>query len=328
MKALKLKKILAVAVAAVGLAAVAEPKVEITRVDVGNARDGVFAYTYSVSGVASGTCTIDVKITAGGGAKTKTETITRGNGDGNYVVDTKNDHAFGKVYTDVAVFMSIADSGSGSSDDSELWGVQLWPDGPYWAACNVGAETPGDAGFYFWWGGTIGYRYVDGKWTDTNGVQTNKFVGALCPTYNLDNNARANLGWLNSDGNLKAWCDAATANLGAPWRLMTSDELAKLTDTTYCTREWKENYKGTGVNGYLVKGAVAPYTNNEVFFPAAGYGKGSSLYDSGSGGFWSSTPDSDSGVAWSLDFGSSDFRAYRNGRWLGFPVRPVRGFAE
>ena len=46
----------------------------------------------------------------------------------------------------------------------ETW-VQLWADGPYWAECNVGAQTPEDAGYSFWWGDTVGYREnVDGKW--------------------------------------------------------------------------------------------------------------------------------------------------------------------
>lgn len=325
MNALKLKKIFAVAVAAVGLAAVAEPKVEITRVDVGNARDGVFAYTYSVSGVASGTCTIDVKISAGGGAKTKTDTITHGNGDGNYVVDTKNDAAFGKVYTDVAVFMSIA--GSGSGDDSGLGGVQLWPDGPYWARCNVGADNPGQPGYYFWWGGTIGYRWVNGKWQDSEGVQTNMFSSALCPTYKLDNNALANLGWLNSDGNLGAWCDAATVHLGAPWRMPTTDEIELLANAEYCKSTWTNLY---GTVGRFVTGVKEGYTNKSIFLPAAGCGHGASLTSSGSYGYyWSSTPISgnpSNARCLNLNFDSLYWSS--TDRYYGQSVRAVRGFAK
>ena len=315
----------AVAVAAIGLAALAEPKVEITRVDVGNARDGVFAYTYNVSGV-TGTCDIDVKITADGGAKTKTDTITRGNGTGSYSVDTKNDDAFGKVYADVTVAMTIA--GSGSGDGSELGGVQLWPDGPYWAVCNVGAESPGDSGYYFWWGSTTGYRYVDGQWTDPNGVQTNMFSSTLCPTYKLDNNALSNLGWLNSDGNLKAWCDAATVHLGAPWRMPTSDEIGLLANAEYCKSAWTNLY---GTVGMFVTGVKEGYTNKSIFLPAAGLGNGASLINSGSYGYcWSSTPISDNwSVAWYLSFGQSGFIKYcLNERCLGYPVRAVRGFAK
>ena len=326
MNALKLKKIFAAAVAAVGLAAVAEPKVEITRVDVGNARDGVFAYTYSVSGVASGTCTIDVKITAGGGAKTKTDTITRGNGDGNYLVDTKNDPDFGKVYTDVAVFMSIV--GSGSGDDSGLGGVQLWPDGPYWAVCNVGADNPGQPGYYFWWGGTIGYRRVDGKWTDPFGVlQTNMFSSALCPTYKLDNNALSNLGWLNSDGNLKAWCDAATVHLGAPWRMPTLGEIELLANDKYCKSTWTNLY---GTVGRFVTGVKEGYTNKSIFLPVAGNGYHDSHYSSSSDGcYWSSTPSSDdSRKAWFLDSCSNYLSRNYDDRFFGKSVRAVRGFAK
>ena len=320
MKTLKLKKIVAVAVAAIGFAALAEPKVEITRVDVGNARDGVFAYTYSVSGV-TGTCDIDVKITAGGGTKTKNDKISSAaNGTGSYAVDTKNDAAFGKVYTDVAVALSIAGAGSGSDDDSGLGGVQLWKDGPYWAQCNVGADSPGDPGYYFWWGGTIGYRYVNGKWTDTLGTQTNKFSSTLCPTYKLTVDQLKGMGWLNSAGNLEAWCDAATVHLGAPWRMPTSDEIQGLVEN--CTTTWTNFY---GVSGRLVKGKTTGYTDKSIFLPVAGGGNGSSLDDSGSnGGYWSSTPYSNSRYAWFLYFDSSDFNANFINRYCGFPVRPVR----
>ena len=321
MKALKLKKILAVAVAAVGLAAVAEPKVEITHVDVGNARDGVFAYTYNVSGVESGTCTIDVKITADKGNKTKKTTISAGNVTATYAVDTKNDPAFGGVYKDVAVSMSIA--GSGSGDDSGLGGVQLWPDGPYWAVCNVGADNPGQPGYYFWWGGTIGYRWVNGKWQDSEGVQTNMFSSALCPTYKLDNNALANLGWLNSDGNLGAWCDAATVHLGAPWRMPTTDEIELLANAEYCKSTWTNLY---GTVGRFVTGVKEGYTNKSIFLPAAGYGNGASLTSSGStGDYWSSAPDSnDPDRAQDLYFDQGSFYGSSYYRYRGYPVRPVR----
>ncbi len=40
----------------------------------------------------------------------------------------------------------------------DLGGVQLWVNGPYWAECNVGAITPEEYGYYFWWGDTVGYK--------------------------------------------------------------------------------------------------------------------------------------------------------------------------
>ena len=52
-------------------------------------------------------------------------------------------------------------------------GVQLWKGGPCWAETNIGAENPWDAGCYFWWGDTTGYRREayswDGKWAASDG---------------------------------------------------------------------------------------------------------------------------------------------------------------
>ena len=43
-------------------------------------------------------------------------------------------------------------------------GVQLWANGPYFAKANVGATEPKGSGYYFWWGDTVGYEQVGGKW--------------------------------------------------------------------------------------------------------------------------------------------------------------------
>ena len=37
-------------------------------------------------------------------------------------------------------------------------GVQLWENGPLWATTNIGADSPTDVGYYFWWGDTLGYK--------------------------------------------------------------------------------------------------------------------------------------------------------------------------
>ena len=29
--------------------------------------------------------------------------------------------------------------------------VQLWENGPLWAKTNIGANSPTEAGYYFWW---------------------------------------------------------------------------------------------------------------------------------------------------------------------------------
>ena len=47
--------------------------------------------------------------------------------------------------------------------------VQLWEGGPYWADRNIGADKPWDYGLYFWWGDTVGYKFVNNVWVASNG---------------------------------------------------------------------------------------------------------------------------------------------------------------
>ena len=214
--------------------------------------------------------------------------------------------------------------------------VQLWDGGPIFAACNVGATTPEEPGYYFWWGDTVGYKRNENNtgWVSAQDGMTSIVFDNQSPansTYNCHVTSLKQNGWIDADGNLTAAHDAATAHWGAPWRMMTKEELDKLVDTSYCTRTWVTSYNGKGVNGYVVKGAKDHYKNNEVFFPAAGWGCETSLHDYGSvGGYWSSAPDSgNSATAWRIFFNSSKFYANAgNGRYCGCFVRAVREFAE
>lgn len=62
--------------------------------------------------------------------------------------------------------------------------------------------------------------------------------------------------------------DAATANLGSPWRMPTFDEFMELRDN--CTSTWTTQ---DGVNGCQVDGP----NGNAIFLPAAGYCDASGL---------------------------------------------------
>ncbi len=216
-------------------------------------------------------------------------------------------------------------------------GVQLWENGPYWAECNVGATKPEEYGYYFWWGDTVGYTRSGGTWTNdwyysgvtwvsSTGQQmsSSPFTSSSCQTYKKDNSTLLSEGWIDSTTNLVAAHDAATAHLGSPWRMPTSDEIQALVDN--CNYEWTTR---NGVNGYLVTGK-GDYSDRSIFLPAAGIGLDSDLYDPGSYGFyWSSTRDSgDSVDAWGLDFNSSYFHRDIDYRYGGQSVRPVRGFAQ
>jgi len=205
-------------------------------------------------------------------------------------------------------------------------GVQLWENGPYWAECNVGATKPKEYGYYFWWGDTVGYKRKNGAWVASDGSTSSfTFSSGNAPTCNKNNAALLSAGYIDSTGNLAAAHDAATAHLGSPWRMPTSDEIQALVDN--CTTTWITT---NGVYGRLVTGK-GTYANRSIFLPAAGYGDGSYLLNNPDFGyFWSSTPNSGtSNYAWRLDFDSSDFHWYGDlYRYCGQSVRPVRGFAE
>ena len=90
--------------------------------------------------------------------------------------------------------------------------------------------------------------------------------------------------------------DAARANWGDNWRMPTSSELLNLYNK--CTREWTENYHGTGVAGYVFTST----NGNSLFFPAAGCRYQAVLEDAGNVGYyWAST------IQWSLQATSMFF---------------------
>ena len=213
-------------------------------------------------------------------------------------------------------------------------GVQLWENGPYWAECNVGASEPEEFGYYFWWGDTVGYTrsggtlglfglYTSVTWVSSTGEQmsSSPFSPSSCPTYGKDDSELLSAGYVDSTGNLAPEYDAATAHLGAPWRMPTDAEFAALTNN--CIATWITT---NGVSGRLVTGTGA-YADRSIFLPAPGYGSGSTFGNPNSRGYyWSSTPDSDNSYkAWYLDFNSSLFqRDTYYGRQYGLSVRPVR----
>ena len=209
-------------------------------------------------------------------------------------------------------------------------GVQLWEGGPYFAECNVGATKPEESGSYFWWGDTVGYvrNASNNGWVSVDGKgKTIKFSSTdttANQTYGKDDDTLKSEGWIDESGNLVAAHDAATAHLGAPWRMMTDAELKMLVDEDVCQYTWTGNWEGTGKKGYVIKGKTAGYTDKSVFFPAAGCGDGSNLSAESCGFYWSLATSSK--FAWYLWFDWEDFMRLNSYRYYGCSVRPVRGF--
>ena len=212
-------------------------------------------------------------------------------------------------------------------------GVRLWADGPYWATCNIGAESPTDNGYYYMWGSTQGYEYRGGKFykvgTDTE-IATGGFYWTIYTkfgTYNSTNTETYGFTKYTADktdgdgkSRLEPIDDAATIEWGSGWRMPTggaNGEFQKLFDNCVWT------FNGE-LGGYLVTGK-GEYEGISVFFPAAGYADAYSLYNVG--GYWSSSLlTSNPSKAYSVNFDNTKVWSPDTStreRCIGFPVRPV-----
>ena len=214
-------------------------------------------------------------------------------------------------------------------------GVQLWENGPYWAECNVGATKPEEYGYYFWWGDTVGYKrsggYDDGEdcisgvtWVLSSGSAMSSSPFCNCPTNYKNVPSLLSDGYIDASGNLVAQYDAATANLGAPWRMPTATEIDALISN--CNTYWTTS---NGVSGLLVTGKDE-YKSKSIFLPAPGGGNEDRLEDLNiMGSYWSSTPDADNNnKAWRLRFYGSNVAIRKNyDRCGGQSVRAVRDAA-
>ena len=141
---------------------------------------------------------------------------------------------------------------SGTKNLYAVWeaqGVQLWEGGPYWAKYNLGATTPQGTGYYFRWGDTVGYKRVGSSWNSADGSVTGFSFSSAVSSFQ----------------------DAATVQLGAPWRMPTSAEIADLWNNTSWTRTTYNSVLGLKFTG---KG---DYSSKSIFIPFAGYASGTSL---------------------------------------------------
>jgi len=208
-------------------------------------------------------------------------------------------------------------------------GVQLWENGPLWAKTNIGANSPTEMGYYFWWGDTLGYKWLNSKWVASdNSVSNFSFVGSNCPTYGKTLAQLQSMGAVGADGNLLPAYDAAAQQWGDDWRVPKASELRNLIDL--CTWTWATN---NNVAGYTVTGKGL-YSGNSIFLPMAGQASSQSRGGLDENGYpkfgrqWSSSVCSGVGAFWgwnntsrSVSSGSTDYRQ------LGFSIRPVKSMS-
>ena len=336
-----MKKLVMGLVAAMAMGVMAENTVKVTKFHQSYPYSGKATIEYTVGGTLPANAVAEIILNTDDASATfvQSNIVTGAN---SHVIDFASSFGGALLLTNASFVVTIAEGIGGGGSIGGSGGVQLWENGPYWAECNVGATRPEEYGYYFWWGDTVGYTRSGGTWGTWNdsggyysgvtwvsstGTQmgSSPFTSDSCLTYGKDNSALQSAGYIDSTGNLVAAHDAATAHLGAPWRMPTFAEFSDLINN--CTTTW---ITINGVSGRLVTGKGA-YANRSIFLPAAGNGYVSSLFYPGSrGNYWSSTPNSaDPDYAWSLYFGSGSFDEDNDGcRYDSRSVRPVRGFAQ
>ena len=173
------------------------------------------------------------------------------------------------------------------------------PSGLLWCEHNVGASRPEEFGLYFSWGNVTGH--AEGSGYDFSQTNYDASAGA------------ALTGSITVDDTY----DMAHHNIGGLWRLPRPAEFSELNSN--CDHVWIDE---DGVQGMRFTSRI---NGNAIFFPAAGYYDGTTLYYRGTGGYcWSSGFYSASN-AYILYFNSTDVNPqYYNNRRYGFTVRAVQ----
>lgn len=174
--------------------------------------------------------------------------------------------------------------------------VQLWSGGPFWAETNIGAVTETDCGYYFAWGYTEGCvrNFENTGWVLASDGTTAKQFNTTDFPYRAP----------------AAFQDAATTAWGTGWSVPINTMLQALTGCSIVS----DSSGGVRITG------KATYASNSIYFPAVGYGNGTTLDNWGYGFYWSSneyTEDS----AWFFNLNETYY--YGGYKQLGFPVRPV-----
>ena len=187
------------------------------------------------------------------------------------------------------------------------------PSGTLWAKCNVGANSPEDAGDYFAWGETSTKEMFDWKqYKYSEFIEGEYKLNKYC----TDTSCGVN-GFADYLTELEPADDAAIVNWGDGWRMPTYEEFDELYKNT--TFEW------TTIND--VDGRLLTASNgNSIFLPATGFYLEDTIICKNLGLYWSSALQTQWQIAsWSLHFDDTNCHvcgSYERSR--GQVVRAVR----
>lgn len=219
------------------------------------------------------------------------------------------------------------------------------PSGRKWAVANIDLSSP--SGFQEVGGVVAPYKYECSfcSWGNTdmyNPNAQNSFVGvydwgganAQAPYY--EGQPYGSTPGAALATNIKPSSDAARSHLGRKWRMPSNDEFKELFDnsdfidangnivtasTSVSGTAADKRIEMNGIVGIRLRSKI---NGNIIFFPASGYGMGTSWNGPGGyGDYWTSSWISDR-LAWLMSFNPEG--AYpRNtaDRYRGFAIRPV-----
>lgn len=137
-----------------------------------------------------------------------------------------------------------------------------------WRGWNVGASKPEEAGNYYSWGETSFkeiYTWETYKFGEENNTLT-RYVTNAPYGYN---------GFIDYRGTLSIDDDAATVNIGLPWRMPVYGEYVELLN--HSDKKWT---RYNGVYGIMMTSTI---NGSMLFFPAGGYRSESGSSPSGFG---------------------------------------------
>ncbi|MBR6590759.1 MAG: fimbrillin family protein [Bacteroidaceae bacterium] len=177
------------------------------------------------------------------------------------------------------------------------------PSGTLWASCNVGANSPEEAGGYYAWGETD--EKEDYSWGTYNWGTGTSFT-----KYCTD----SSYGTVDGKTTLEPEDDVAYMVLGSEWRMPTQTEVQELQE--YCTWTLGE-YKGCA--GYLIEGS----NGNCIFLPFAGAIYDNERHYESEGYYWTATlRETTSGI---FNYFNTNSKYYNLGyqRYYGMTVRPI-----
>lgn len=163
----------------------------------------------------------------------------------------------------------VSVSGSNVGDSFTISGITKKHDyveiaGTKWATTNIGASSVTDAGLYFQWGDTSGYKAAQ-----VGSGSGKKYFGASDYKYCNGCTESSCMTKYNSSDNLTTLedsDDAAKAYWGDNWRMPTKEEYDALLNAT--TTAWTSDYQGTSVSGLVCTDKTD--SSKVLFFPAVG----------------------------------------------------------